>query len=221
MLHAAAVALDDGRVIGFVGPSGRGKTTASQALGRTYGYVTDETLAIRPDGSVVAYPKPLSIGARPGHEAHRAGLGARPSPGPTGKLRLAALVLLDRRPDVEQPYVESVPIDRGPARARPPDELPVCSSSSPLRTLVETGALDRRRAPGRLLRGGHRCPPLIDGILAARAPDQPLAHRRREVPERDCDCFADLCSSADLSALDPRVPAAPRGLLARRPTPTR
>ncbi len=35
MLHASAVALDDGRVIGFVGPSGRGKTTAAQALGRS------------------------------------------------------------------------------------------------------------------------------------------------------------------------------------------
>ena len=34
MLHASAVSLDDGRVIGFVGRSGRGKTTAAQALGR-------------------------------------------------------------------------------------------------------------------------------------------------------------------------------------------
>src|SRR5690606_2237523 len=39
MLHAGALALPDGRVVAFVGPSGRGKTTLTAALSREYGYV--------------------------------------------------------------------------------------------------------------------------------------------------------------------------------------
>src|SRR5215207_3950639 len=92
MLHASAVALDDGRVVGFVGPSGRGKTTAAEVLGRAYGYVTDETLAVRVDGSVVAYPKPLSIGLWPQVKTTEPAstLGLRGAP--EADLRLAAIV---------------------------------------------------------------------------------------------------------------------------------
>ncbi len=124
MLHASAVALDDGRVIGFVGPSGRGKTTASQALGRTYGYVTDETLAIRADGSVVAYPKPLSIGTRPDVKRHRAGLGTRASLG-AGRGAAARGDRAARPAARRRTAVRRVGADhRGAARARPPDEPP-------------------------------------------------------------------------------------------------
>jgi hypothetical protein len=108
LLHAGAIALDDGGVVGFVGPSGRGKTTAMTVLGRTHGYVTDETLVVRPDGSVIPYPKPLLVGRRPevktAHAASSLGLvpaGDRP-------LRLAALVLLDRRDDCPEPVVAPV-----------------------------------------------------------------------------------------------------------------
>lgn len=61
LFHAAAVALPNGSVLVLVGPSGAGKTTAATALGRSYGYVTDESVAIRSDASVAAYPKPLSV----------------------------------------------------------------------------------------------------------------------------------------------------------------
>lgn len=61
MLHAAGVAAPDGRTVALVGPSGTGKTTASLLLGERFGYVTDETVAVRADGTVAAYPKPLSI----------------------------------------------------------------------------------------------------------------------------------------------------------------
>jgi energy-coupling factor transporter ATP-binding protein EcfA2 len=109
MLHASAIALDDGRVIGFVGPSGRGKTTAAKALAHTFGYITDETLAIRPDGEVISYPKPLSIGTRPQHKTPMAAsaLGLR-IPAASDDLRLAALVLLDRRKGIDRPRVEPV-----------------------------------------------------------------------------------------------------------------
>ncbi|PPG31742.1 hypothetical protein C5B97_04745 [Pseudoclavibacter sp. RFBB5] len=65
MIHGTGVALDDGRAIAFVGPSGRGKTTLAKMLGREYGYVTDETLANDFDGNVPPYRKPLSVALDP------------------------------------------------------------------------------------------------------------------------------------------------------------
>jgi hypothetical protein len=110
MLHAGAVALDDGRVIGFVGPSGRGKTTAMTVLARTHRYVTDETLAIAADGSVIPYAKPLLIGRHPDVKtAHSASsLGLRPVG--EGALRLDALILLDRREAHSAPVITDVPL---------------------------------------------------------------------------------------------------------------
>ncbi|MFB9312311.1 ATP-binding protein [Nocardioides plantarum] len=62
MLHACGLAdPETGRTVALVAPSGTGKTTASRVLGRDLGYVSDETVAIRPDGSVATYPKPLSV----------------------------------------------------------------------------------------------------------------------------------------------------------------
>ena len=103
MLHAAGIALPDGRVVAFVGPSGRGKTTLSRLLGSRHGYVTDETvhIGIRDDdfARVEPYRKPLSI--------KRAGLPKQQvSPAaldllelPEAPLRLAAVVLLEREAD--------------------------------------------------------------------------------------------------------------------------
>ena len=66
MWHAAGISLNDGRVLGLVGASGMGKSTAVAHLTRrTWGYVTDETLGVDPDGRVWAYPKPLAL-IRPG-----------------------------------------------------------------------------------------------------------------------------------------------------------
>ncbi|WP_298944481.1 PqqD family peptide modification chaperone [uncultured Microbacterium sp.] len=115
MLHAAGLALPDGRVIVLVGPSGRGKTTASRTLGAHLGYASDETVAVDGDGRVFAYRKPLSIiegGVYP--KVQRApsdvGLAALPD----APLRLAAIVLLDRREDAgDQPVI--TPVDLGDA----------------------------------------------------------------------------------------------------------
>ncbi len=101
MLHAAGLADDGGRVVALVGPSGQGKTTASRTLAASYGYVSDETVGIAPDGTVFPYRKPLSVieGSSHGVKAQRppSELGLRPLP--EAPLRLAALVLLDRRAD--------------------------------------------------------------------------------------------------------------------------
>ena len=62
MLHAAGLAEpDSGRAVALVAASGTGKTTATRTLGRELGYLSDETVAMRPDRVVVPYPKPLSV----------------------------------------------------------------------------------------------------------------------------------------------------------------
>ncbi|WP_448811692.1 hypothetical protein [Agromyces bauzanensis] len=190
MLHAAAIALDDGGVIGFIGPSGRGKTTVSRALGRAYGYVTDEALAIRPDRSVVAYPKPLSIGERSSTKRAEpaSGLGLRSTP--RESLRLAALVLLDRRPGIEQPYVEQVALIDAL-----PDLVPQTSYLSaldrPLRTLAEliasTGGVRRL-----VYSEAETLPPLVDDILSSVQEDQPPVTDVAAAYRRDCDCFVQM-----------------------------
>ncbi len=136
MLHAAGVALPDGRVVALIGPSGRGKTTASRVLGEEFGYVSDETVAVDSSGRVHAFRKPLSI-IEPGQpeKAQRSpsalGLGSLPS----ATLRLAGIVLLDRREGVAGAVVSDV--DLGDAL----DELVAQSSyltnlPAPLRTIA-------------------------------------------------------------------------------------
>ncbi|MGP5699926.1 hypothetical protein ACTXPA_13485 [Glutamicibacter arilaitensis] len=61
MFHAGGVANSNGAVAIFIGPSGQGKTTTAQTLGRYYSYVSDETIAITSENIVVPYRKPLSI----------------------------------------------------------------------------------------------------------------------------------------------------------------
>ena len=101
----------------LVGPSGRGKTTASRELGRHFAYVSDETIAISADGAVHPYRKPLSIiddPAAPKIQVPPSQLGLRPLP--DADLRVAAVALLDRRPDhAGEPVVE--PLDLGDALA--------------------------------------------------------------------------------------------------------
>lgn len=117
MLHAAGLALDDGRVVALVGPSGRGKTTAAMTLGRAFGYVSDETVAIDLAGRVWPYRKPLSViddPAAPKHQRTPTDAGMRALP--DAPLQLAAVVLLDRRSDApEEPVIEEV--DLGDALA--------------------------------------------------------------------------------------------------------
>lgn len=137
MLHAAGVALDDGRVVVLVGPSGRGKTTASRTLGRHFGYVSDETVAIGPGGSIHPYRKPLSVIEQPhAPKAQRAPSDLSLRPLPDVPLRLAAIVLLDRQPDAgDEPVVE--PVDLGDALTEIVAQTSYLPSlPEPLRTLA-------------------------------------------------------------------------------------
>ncbi|WP_052226367.1 hypothetical protein [Microbacterium mangrovi] len=112
LFHAAGIAADDGRVAAFVGPSGRGKTTLSRTLGAHFGYVSDETVGVASDLTVLPYRKPLSI-VREGHPKQQVAPGAAGLRDlPAAPLRLAALVLLDRQGDIGTPRIEPVPFDR-------------------------------------------------------------------------------------------------------------
>jgi hypothetical protein len=135
MFHAAGIADADGRVVALVGPSAMGKTTASVYLSRHgFGYVTDETVSIGPDGGVLPFGRPLSL-RRLGGEVQRSpdelGL-SRPS----GDLSIARIVLLDRVPDhARAPTLTAVPlvdallelIPHASALAKLPDPLQLMS----------------------------------------------------------------------------------------------
>ena len=115
MLHAAGMALPDGRVVTFVAPSGTGKTTLSRTLGTRYGYVSDETVFIDPDGTIAPYPKPLSVlvdGVRGKDQVSPDADSLLPVP--PVPLKLAGIVLLNRVPEFgSEPLVESVPLLAG------------------------------------------------------------------------------------------------------------
>lgn len=102
MFHAGAVAdPDTGRCFAFVAASGTGKSTLARALGARWSYVTDETVGIRQDGSVMPFPKPLLLRARPEDDAKSpvapAELGL--SGPPDRPLSLVGMVVLHRDPD--------------------------------------------------------------------------------------------------------------------------
>ena len=110
MLHAAGLATDDGGTVALVAGSGTGKTTAGRLLGRSLGYVSDETLTIEHDLTVRPYPKPLSIVTDPTvpsgkHEESPDDLGLRRA---APDLRLAAVAVLERRDDADGPVLEPI-----------------------------------------------------------------------------------------------------------------
>ena len=98
MLHAACLAdPQTGLAAAFVAPGGTGKTTLVCRLGPGRWYVTDETTVVLDDGSVVPYPKPLSMRREPDslskNETAPSAVGLV---APGGPVRLGTLCLLDR-----------------------------------------------------------------------------------------------------------------------------
>lgn len=99
MLHAAGLADATGAVVALVGPSGRGKTTATRLLATRYGYLSDETVGVDAHGGVLAHRKPLSVieqGRR--HKVQR-GVGELGLLEAPAAPYLAAVAVLDRRED--------------------------------------------------------------------------------------------------------------------------
>ena len=108
LLHAAGLSGPRGEVIALVAGSGTGKTTAAARLtspdagSASFGYVTDETVAVLRDGRVPPFPKPLAVIDDPEHpetKTHHGPdrLGLRHCP---DDLRLHSLVLLRRDPSL-------------------------------------------------------------------------------------------------------------------------
>lgn len=104
LFHAGAVCDPlTGRSIAYVAPSRTGKTTLTLELGKRFGYLTDETVAVDEDLRIYAYPKPLSVrdpGGAPRQEISPDELGLLPAhPNP----RLHRLVVLERDENHEGP----------------------------------------------------------------------------------------------------------------------
>ena len=161
LLHASGIALDDGRVIAFVGPSGMGKTTLARALGRDHGYVTDETVAISSSpetfGQIAPYRKPLSLvqDGAPKRQVAPGELGLQPLP--ESPLRIAAIVLIDRisyeddgdaSPGADEFTLEQLPLAESIALLAPHLSY-LASLEQPLTVLAQlitrTGGVERLR----------------------------------------------------------------------------
>ena len=132
MLHAAGLATDDGGTVALVAGSGTGKTTAGRLLGRSLGYVSDETVTVEHDLTVRPYPKPLSIVTDPTVPTRQArGVTRRPRAAPggagaaavgrrrarTARRRRRAGPGADRAGRGDEPGAAAV---LGPAQRRPP-----------------------------------------------------------------------------------------------------
>ncbi|TVU62384.1 hypothetical protein FQP90_12140 [Paenarthrobacter nitroguajacolicus] len=137
MLHAAGVADDAGKVLAFIGPSGKGKTTLARTLGTDYGYVTDETVGIGPDGSVHPYRKPLSV-IRSGEDYKEqlapSALGLRELP--DAALQLGGLIVVARVEDfVGSPEVATLGLCEALA-AIVPEASYLADMDQPLQTIA-------------------------------------------------------------------------------------
>ncbi len=97
LLHAGAVSHPEtGKALVFVAEGGTGKTTLARVLGRHYGYLTDESVAIDATHQVLPYPKPLSLrtpAGWPKQETSPDALGLRTV---GGRAEVAKVILLTR-----------------------------------------------------------------------------------------------------------------------------
>ncbi len=149
MFHAAAVCHPQtGAALVAIAPGGTGKTTVCRTLGRGRGYLSDETVGVRADNTIVPYPKPLSVrrtdwDAKDETDPRSIGLAAA-----TVTPYVAAILLLAR--DDEH---------TGPARLEPLDLFDAIIGMTP-----ETSSLSR------LPRPLHRLEELVGGLpVVARA----------------------------------------------------
>lgn len=114
MFHAAGLSTADGDVAALIGPSGTGKSTAARTLCRDhFGYVTDETVAVLPNGSVAPFAKPIAVVPKDGGIKLEFGpdeLGLLPC---SEDLRLTGLLLLERNDGMTEPVIEPLELLEG------------------------------------------------------------------------------------------------------------
>jgi hypothetical protein len=170
MLHAAGLAAPDGGTVALVAASGTGKTTAATVLGRSLGYVTDETVAVEHDLRVRPYPKPLSVVVDPSrpnvkHERSPDDLGLRRAP---DDLRLAATVVIERDPGLPEPVLEPIGLVEAALLALPQTSA-VATLDRPLDRLAR--ALTAGHGPWRLRYAEvGDCIDLVGALASGEAP---------------------------------------------------
>lgn len=98
LFHAGGVSHPHtGRSIVYVAPSMTGKTHLTLELARQFGYLSDETIAVDDDLSILPYPKPLSVRDNAGGPRRELGPDALGLAVPPANPQLTGLWLLDRR----------------------------------------------------------------------------------------------------------------------------
>lgn len=112
LLHAAALSDSaSGHAMVLVGPSGRGKTTASRFLGKKFNYLSDETAIIQSDFHLRPYPKPLSL-ITAEHQSKQqidpASLGIATVAPSDYSFELKHLILLNRQQEATSPRLDRV-----------------------------------------------------------------------------------------------------------------
>lgn len=106
LLHAGGVSHPfTGRSAVYVARSHTGKTRLSLELGRHFGYLSDESIAITEDFTILPYPKPLSVRDPRGGPRQELGPDALGLRTPPARPHLTHLLLLDRRDDHDGPPV--------------------------------------------------------------------------------------------------------------------
>ena len=163
MLHAAGLADGAGNVVVLSAPSGTGKTTAARHLSRRLAYVSDETVAITAAGAVVPYRKPLSV-IEPDapHKTQVAPSSLHGQHHLPEVLRVAKIVVLDRRPDgPEVPEIEA--LDLGAAlEVLAPQTSYLSDMSAPLRLIADLLA-----ATGGAVQVSYREVETLDAVIDA------------------------------------------------------
>lgn len=192
MLHAAAVATGDGRVIVLVGRTGEENSAAARALGRSRGYVSSTVTAITPDRAVIPLPGPVAD--RDGMLCSPAQAGMLSAP---ARLELAAIALLDKWDDPIAPQVATAWLPYALADLVP-RTLWLTALPCPLHTIVDTA-----RATGGIRRvlytDAAQLPDLADRILVTATPHDasttqalpspPAAYGIRRKPYTDAVVF--------------------------------
>lgn len=176
MMHAAGLADADGRVAVLSAPSGTGKTTAARRLARRYAYVSDETVGVATDGTVVAYRKPLSvIEAAAPHKVQVAPSSLHPGVPLSGAPRVAAVVVLDRRADgPDSPEVERLDLAQALELLAPQTSY-LSDAPRPLHLIRDV--LDR---VGGAVRVRYREAETLDAVVAALLAEAPTGSRSRD-----------------------------------------
>jgi hypothetical protein len=110
LLHASGLANPQtGLTVASVAASGTGKTTLSRHAAGTLHYVTDETVGVTAEGTVIAHPKPLSIkNTHSTIKDQRAPMDVGLLTAPAQGLRLARIVLLERSASVTETHLTPV-----------------------------------------------------------------------------------------------------------------